>query len=304
MDKKLLDIKELSSYTGFPEWTIRKLVCERGIPVTRVNRRIYFDKAKIDKWLENNTTDSFETYQNGYLGHANGNSKTRDKLDDNSKSQLKSSSMKRRKEAWKRWDKGIFVRGESVYISYYLNGGKIRELLGPVSSVSRTIAKQARSVRIAEIAQGKFKLEQIKKAPTIGSFSEDYLKYVKLHNKSWKRSKEHIDHFKKYFGANTKLSFITNTHIEGYKAHRLEEVKPSTINRELACLKHFFNMAIEWNKAIKNPVKGVKFFKEKEQKEFILSLEQEEKLLEASAHYLRNMIATALNTVMRLNELV
>ncbi len=126
MTKRLLDIKELSEYTGFPEWTIRKLVCERGIPVTRVNRRIYFDKAKIDKWLENNTTGSLETYQNGYSGNAKGNLKTKDKLDDNSKSQLKSSSMKRRKEAWKRWDKGIYIRDNIADISYQADGRRLK----------------------------------------------------------------------------------------------------------------------------------------------------------------------------------
>ena len=96
---------------------------------------------------------------------------------------------------------------------------------------------------------------------------------------------------------------MKNAQVEKYKVHRLDNVKPATINRELACLKHIFNMAMKWGKASENPVKGIRLFKEEEPKEMVLSIEEEERLLNASPQYLRDVIVAALNTGMRLNEL-
>jgi hypothetical protein len=39
------------------------------------------------------------------------------------------------------------------------------------------------------------------------------------------------------------FSKINPLHIEEYKKKRLEKVQPATINRELATLKHMFNLA-------------------------------------------------------------
>jgi hypothetical protein len=42
------------------------------------------------------------------------------------------------------------------------------------------------------------------------------------------------------------LSTITPKAIEEYKAQRLQQVKPATVNRELALLKGMFSKAMEW----------------------------------------------------------
>ncbi len=51
-------------------------------------------------------------------------------------------------------------------------------------------------------------------------------------------------------------------------------IAKATINRELATLKAFFNMAIRDGKTDVNPVKEVKFFKEDNKKERILASER------------------------------
>ena len=50
--------------------------------------------------------------------------------------------------------------------------------------------------------------------------------------------------------------------IEDYKNERSKAVTNSTVNRDLACLKHMFTMAINWGIANENPVKRVKMLKE------------------------------------------
>ncbi len=98
--------------------------------------------------------------------------------------------------------------------------------------------------------------------------------------------------------------------VEKYKLTRKEEkAEPDTINRELGCLRHMFNMAIKWKKAQVNPVRDVKFLKEPKEKDRILTKEEEAKLLEAvrtghKAKHLEPIIITALNTGMRKGEIL
>ena len=58
------------------------------------------------------------------------------------------------------------------------------------------------------------------------------------------------------------LSEITPKVIEEYKARRLETVKPATVNKEFALLKHMFTKAIKWRYFKQNPAKPVKLPKE------------------------------------------
>ena len=55
---------------------------------------------------------------------------------------------------------------------------------------------------------------------------------------------------------------ITTWQIEKFKTERKKEIKPASVNRELALLKHLFSKAVEWGKLKENPAnKKVKFFK-------------------------------------------
>jgi len=87
---------------SFPEWTIRKLVQERRIPVTRVNRRLYFDHTKIDDWPTKNT---IEPEKPEYIKPTNDIEKSRNReinsahsIDGSSIRQLNYSPMPRKKE--------------------------------------------------------------------------------------------------------------------------------------------------------------------------------------------------------------
>ena len=110
------------------------------------------------------------------------------------------------------------------------------------------------------------------------------------------------------------LSEINPLLIEKYKLTRKEEgAEPATINRELGCLRHMFNMAINWRKAQNYPFgfgkNKVKFLKEPKGKDRILTEEEEVRLLEAvrlttKSQHLEPIIITALNTGMRKGEIL
>ena len=98
--------------------------------------------------------------------------------------------------------------------------------------------------------------------------------------------------------------------VEKYKLTRKEEgAGPATINRELGCLRHMFNMAIKWKKAQSNPVREVKFLIEPKEKNRILAEEEEARLLEEvrtehKSKHLEAIIVTALHTGMRKGEIL
>jgi len=73
---------------------------------------------------------------------------------------------------------------------------------------------------------------------------------------------------------------------------------------ELACLKHMFTMTIHWEKAARNPVKEVKFFKEPEGRLRWLTNEESKRLIDAANDHIRSIIITALNTGMRRGEIL
>jgi integrase len=106
-----------------------------------------------------------------------------------------------------------------------------------------------------------------------------------------------------FFGS-ANLGEITPRLIEKYKQQRVMRVKPATANRELACLKHLFNMAIRWGQATSNPVREVKFFKEELPPLRILTGEEANRLIAACPAHLKSIVATALNTGMRLREIL
>ena len=77
------------------------------------------------------------------------------------------------------------------------------------------------------------------------------------------------------------------------------------INRDLACLRKMFNKAIDWDYCTENPVSKVKLFSECEYKrERVLSDKEECRLFQEAAEHLKPILTCALNTAMRISEIL
>jgi integrase len=195
---------------------------------------------------------------------------------------------------------GVFKKGKNWFIDYYVQGRRKRESIGPSKELAQLILKK-RKVRIAE---NKFLDVRKQKKLHFRDMARLYLEsYSKPNKRSWDRDELSIKHLSAFFGGKH-LHEITALDIENYKVERRQKVSPATVNRELACLKHIFNKAIEWGKLDINPASKVKKFREPNQRVRYLEEEEIERLYEACSEHLRPIVAVALNTGMRKSEIL
>jgi len=78
-------------------------------------------------------------------------------------------------------------------------------------------------------------------------------------------------------------------------------VSGATVNRELALLKHMFNLAIDWDLYTgSNPLRKVKFFQELNTGFRVLKPDEETRLLRNATPAIQDIVLYALNTGSRI----
>jgi len=173
-------------------------------------------------------------------------------------------------------------------------------------------------------------LDSTKEDITVAELVIKYLEFAKTAKRSFERderSLKAIGDYNPFPGKqiqlrDLKLSEVTEKMISEYIGFRLSQVKyicresaekkcvqPPTVNREISCLKHIFNKAIEWNYLSSNPARKIKKFKEGNGMTRYLEKTEISKLIEACgtlkrAKYLKSVVITAINTGMRRGEIL
>jgi integrase len=138
----------------------------------------------------------------------------------------------------------------------------------------------------------------------LSEFGERFLEYAKANKRSWLRDEQMLKHLNGFFGQ-AMLTDITPVRIERYKLERIKQVSPATVNRELALLKHMFNTADKWDLFRgSNPVRRVRFFSEDNLQYRSLSEAEEEALLKCCSPYLQDLAVFAINTGLRLGDIL
>ena len=199
----------------------------------------------------------------------------------------------------------VFLRGDS-WVGEYKDRGKIRrKTFGKKGVITKTLAKEMLKTIERNVKRGEYDMLDAE-IPTLSEFAEEYIKHIRdiKQNRSWGSALHHLNRLKSTLG-DRMLSQITSKDIDDYKLVRLREVKPATVNRELACLSHLFNLAkrqrVFFNE---NPVALSKLLPEHNQVERILTRDEEERLLASSPQQLKPILICALNTGMRKNEIL
>lgn len=108
-------------------------------------------------------------------------------------------------------------------------------------------------------------------APTFRQYADAYLDSVSVHKESHEREQRLMGNLKEFFG-DARLSKITRTRVIEYRKIRARDVKPATVNREIALLRHMFNVAIDQSLVAVNPARGgpgLRAFKESRRNRYL-----------------------------------
>jgi len=193
----------------------------------------------------------------------------------------------------------IYKRGKTWYIDHYVDGKRYREAVG----LNRKVAERALAKRMTLVAEKRFLNVVPSQKVTYDQLAEHYTKYANANKLSAERDRRSIAVIRRWFGGR-RLKQITALAIERYKCERRKEVGPATVNRELACLKHMFTKAIQWDLTLENPVKKVKLFRENPGRIRYLDKNEIARLLKEAADHLKPILVIALYTGLRKSEIL
>ncbi len=194
---------------------------------------------------------------------------------------------------------GIYRRERVWWITYHdQNRRRIQE--SSHSSIRRD-AERLHALRKSEVLRGVYR-EPVR--ISLESFADRYMEYAKTNKRSWLRDEQLLKPLKEFFRVERQLADITPPEIEGFKLWRRKQVSGATVNRELALLKHMFNLAIDWDLYLgSNPFRKVKFFQEVNTGFRVLKPDEETRLLRNATPAIQDVVLYALNTGSRIGEI-
>jgi len=219
---------------------------------------------------------------------------------------------------------GLTKRKDGYYIEFpVVDDGKVFTLARgtPGSKLKRwktlttnkTVAEQQEAKIKTDLMMGKISSERLKGPMTFKALTNAYLADPKIQRQRIFQKKTNWinKRFLPAFGSPTLLSHITEEMIEQYlearrqdKGYQQSLVKPATVNRELAGLKHLFTWGVKKGYLEQNPTRFLRPDKENNVRDEILDPEQFQTLQENSTHYLRPINYVAYITSMREGEIL
>jgi integrase len=221
----------------------------------------------------------------------------------NSTQESKSAEKKRRKKV-----PGIYQRGARYQIDTFYKGIRLRDSCATPEAADASLRKMK-----TLLDEGRWLEKKKEVKETVGELAKRYLKWCEEIRQKDLRSKiQRIGTIEEKLGKDTPLSKITRATVEKYQTDRLTSLtyrntplKPATVNREMAALKHMLSKAVAWGILPHNPSSGVKLQKENNRRRRYLTPEECKVLLDACPSVtMRQVITLALNTGMRRGEIL
>jgi integrase len=200
--------------------------------------------------------------------------------------------------------------GKALRLARGIVGAKLKRW--KVGTTNRTIAKQQEALIKTELMKGLIRSDQVIGPITFKALAEAYLAAPEIKRQTVYAWKVQIVKGKllPLYGDRL-ITTITPGMIEEYRAVRRKEpgykgvsVRTSTINRDLALLKHLFSYALKENWLERNPMRHVKLEKENNARDRVLLPEEFERLQLHSSPHLQTINAMAYHTGMRRGEIL
>ena len=200
--------------------------------------------------------------------------------------------------------KGIYKRGGVYWIRYAGLDGRMRYESTKTSSQKE--AEYLLTCRKKEVREGnKPEVKKMAKDLKFRELAREYLIWAER-QKSFDSKKYFIEGLLRTFG-NLPIREFSNRLIDQYQTEKLKSWKPATVNRYIACLKHMFTKAVEWemvSEEVLKKVRKVKQLSENNGRLRFLSSEECQALIKACDPHLKPIVITALNTGMRRSEIL
>ena len=218
---------------------------------------------------------------------------------------------------------GLTKRKDGWYVEFpVVDDGKVLTLARgtPGSKLKRwktltpnkTIAKQQEAMIKTDLMKGRIKSVEDGQTRTFHFLATQYLQLADIKRQSsysWKQTAIK-NRFLPVFGTKV-LDGITTIHIEAYReSRRLDpglqgtSLKVSSLNRDLALLKHMFSYAVREGWLEKNPSSRIKLEKENNARDRVLEPEEFTRLQAHSVPYLQAINLVAYQTGMRQGEIL
>lgn len=202
--------------------------------------------------------------------------------------------------------KGIYKQkgSQNWWIRYAGLDGKMK--FQSTETTSKREAEYILNCRKKDVKEGKRPLIKKIANHSFRELAEEYLPWAER-QRSFRIKQCLIKKAVEQFGNYPLRSFSTKL-LEQYQSEGLSEgKKPATINLRLALLSHMFSKAVEWELIemdILEKIRRVKRLPENNKRLRFLSLEESQELINHCNPLLKPIVITALNTGMRLREVL
>lgn len=308
MGERLLSARDVAGLLGLDRGTIYRYIREGRLPHVPLGKRIRFKQSDIDRFIQERSI-SVDFNFNGFLGTPIPEKNLDRWLRAVDRLYLKGGNggLKKNQTRYLYAFGTVYLRrnvggSESWGIDYTDEKGKRRQQIVK-GALNRGQAVQVLIEKAKHVFNTHYGLPEPKRI----NFSDFCELYMQTHGRmkaSGNTDEYRLRRLKVYF-KNVDIAEVKPMMVQGYVAERLEEnISKRTINRELALLKKFFNLAIGEGYLTENPVKKVKFFSKRDNvRDRILTEDEERRLLSAAPAHLRPVIIVALNTGLRKSEI-
>ncbi|MGB3342170.1 MAG: site-specific integrase [bacterium] len=195
----------------------------------------------------------------------------------------------------------IYQRKCVWYVDCSFKGNRVRKKIGK----SKKLAKEMDRDIQAQLVRGEYSKFVKRKRVLFDDLCTKYLQFSKANKRPnvYRCDKGFIKNLLKIFSSR-RIESITAYEVEQYMMKRKANVTPSTVNRELTCIRHMYNKAVEWGLLDHNQLSTVKKYKEPPGRVRFLSEEEMKSLIEACSEHLKPIVVMALYTGMRKGEIL
>ncbi len=178
--------------------------------------------------------------------------------------------------------------GKAAYYLRYRDkaGRQCQTRLGDTTTLTVDEARENARILKSKVLMGfdvQQHVEKIKQMPTFAEFVRDhYLPHAKNTKRSWEYDKARIDDKMLRLWGSRSMDSFTPADLLQFQNNLLEQgLKPGTVNRNMALVKHLFHLAERWEIIDKAPTKNISPLADHGNRERFLTLAELERLLTA-----------------------